>query len=144
MVSLCSKSYIIEDLNGKQKISCKGVSKKNLSEAMEKYMDALKNRTTRSSTNFGFRIKDSNIFTYSQQKIGFNYFYCKREVLSDGVTTRPLSICLSPWTVEVVVVEKVQDPLSNLYPCKISMNGQTFHSSEQILLFFAVEALQSK
>ena len=32
MISLCSKSYIIEDSNGKQKISCKGVSKKRLEE----------------------------------------------------------------------------------------------------------------
>ena len=30
MISLCSKSYIIEDENGKQKNSCKGVSKRGL------------------------------------------------------------------------------------------------------------------
>ena len=120
MLSLCSKSYIIEDADGKQKTSCKGVSKKNLSQPMDKYEDALKNKTTRPSTNFGIRMKGSNIFTYSQEKIGFNYFYCKREVLSDGVCTRPLNICLSPWNVEVVVVE-------------------TFHSTEQIFYFLVVK-----
>ena len=78
MLSLCSKSYIIEDADGKQKISCKGVSKKNLNQPMDKFEHALQNKTTRHSTNFGFRIKGSNIFTYSQEKIGFNYFYCKR------------------------------------------------------------------
>ena len=42
MVSLCSKSYIIEDAEGRQKISCKGVSKKNLSNAMSSYEETLK------------------------------------------------------------------------------------------------------
>ena len=142
MLSLCSKSYIIEDADGKQKISCKGVSKKNLNQPMDKFEHALQNKTTRHSTNFGFRMKGSNIFTYSQEKIGFNYFYCKREVLSDGVSTRPLNIYLSPWNVNVVVVEK--DPMSNLYPCKISMNGLNFHSSEQIFYFFVVNHFDQK
>ena len=34
MVSLCSKSYIIEDGQGNQKISCKVISKKNLKDPM--------------------------------------------------------------------------------------------------------------
>ena len=29
MISLCSKSHIIQNKEGKQKISCKGISKKN-------------------------------------------------------------------------------------------------------------------
>ena len=89
-------------------------------------------------------MKGSNIFTYSQEKMGFNYFYCKREVLSDGVSTRPLDICLSPWNVDVVVVEKVQNPMSNLYPCKIYMNGINFHSSEQIFYFLLVNHFDPK
>ena len=109
MLSLCSKSYIIDDADGKQKISCKGVSKKNLHQPMDKYKHALKNKTTRHSTNFGFRMKGSNIFTYSQEKIGFNYFYCKREVLSDGISTRPLNICLSPWNVEFVSLQNIYE-----------------------------------
>ena len=144
MLSLCSKSYIIEDADGKQKISCKGVSKKNLNKPMDKFEHALQNKATRHSTNFRFRMKGSNIFTYSQEKIGFNYFYCKREVLSDGVSTRPLNICLSPWNVDVVVVEKVQNPMSNLYPCKISINGLNFHSSEQIFYFLLVNHFDQK
>ena len=55
------------------------------------------------------------MFTYSEEKIGFNYFYCKREVLLDGISTKPLLITLNPWSNDVVVVNQVQDPLSNLF-----------------------------
>ena len=36
MLSLCSKSYIIQHESGKHKISCKGVSKKGLLNPMKK------------------------------------------------------------------------------------------------------------
>ena len=87
MVSLCSKSYIIQDSKGNKKISCKGISKRNLEDPMKKFEDALRNKTTIQSNNVGFRVRKSDIYTYSQEKIGFNYFYCKREVLADGVST---------------------------------------------------------
>ena len=89
-------------------------------------------------------MKASNMFTYFQEKIGFHYFYCKREVLSDGVSTRPLNICLSPWNVEVIVVEKVQDPMSNLCACKITMNDLTFHSSEQMFYVLVIKYFDQK
>ena len=41
MVSLCSKSYIIDDGDRKQEISCKGISKRNLKDPMEKFQNAL-------------------------------------------------------------------------------------------------------
>ena len=57
MISLCLKSYIIEDENGKQKISCKDVSKKGLREPMGKFEDTLYNKTVKLATNVGFRLK---------------------------------------------------------------------------------------
>ena len=135
MVSLCSKSYIIEDADGRQKIYCKGISKKNLSNPMSNYEETLKRKCTRSSTNHGFRMNGSDMFTYSQEKIGFNYFYCKREVLSDGISTKPLPIILSPWNTDVEVINQVQDPLSNLFSCILIINNLFFHSLEQLFDF---------
>ena len=66
MVSLCSKSYIIEDADGNKKISCKGLSKRILKNPMEKFQIALHNKTTIDSNNVGFRIRKSDIYTYSQ------------------------------------------------------------------------------
>ena len=92
MISLCSKSYIIENEEGKQKNSCKGVSKKALTNATEKFQETLTTKNVTTTKNIGFRINKSVIQTYSQEKISFNYFYCKRKVLEDGVTTEPLDI----------------------------------------------------
>ena len=79
-------------------------------------------------------MKDTAMFTYSQDKIGFNYFYCKRKVLEDGISTRPLDICLSPWSHKTYLIEKVQDPLSNLFPCDIIFNYEKFSSCEHVIL----------
>ena len=131
MVSLCSKSYIIQNFQGNQNISCKGISKRNLADPMKKFEDALRNKTTIQSNNVGFRVRKSDIYTYSQQKIGFNYFYCKREVLADGISTVPLDITLSPWESINLVVDKSEHPFSNLYFCEINIEGMIYHSSEQ-------------
>ena len=124
MVSLCSKSYIIQDSKGNHKISCKGISKKNLEDPMKKFEDALYNKTTIQFNNVGFRVGKSDIYTYFQEKIGFNYFYCKREVLADGISTVPLNITLSPWETSNLVVD-------NTYFCEINLEGTKYHSSEQ-------------
>ena len=101
---------------------------------MQKFTDTLLNLHTHVSTNLGFRMKDTTMFTYSQDKIGFNYFYCKRKVLEDGISTTPLDICLSPWSQKIRLIEKVQDPLSNLFPCDITFNSEKFPSCEHVFL----------
>ena len=101
---------------------------------MEKFRDTLFNFHTNNSTNMGFPMKDSSMVTYSQEKIGFNYFYCKRKVMEDGISTTPLDICLSPWPHEICVIEKVQDPLSNLFPCELIYNHEKYPSSEHLFL----------
>ena len=58
------------------------------------------------------------MFTYSQDKIGFSYFYCKRKVLRNEVTTEPLELILNPWPNKIVLIEKTQDNVSNLYHVK--------------------------
>ena len=82
---------------------------------MKKFEECLKTKNVNFSTNVEFRVRKSDIFTYSQNKIGFNYFYCKRKVLMDGVSTEPLDVVLTPWEKEVFLVDKPQNPMSNLY-----------------------------
>lgn len=51
------------------------------------------------STNIGIRCFTNNtVCTYTQTKQAFNYFYCKRVVLEDGIHTVPLDIVLTPIT----------------------------------------------
>ena len=144
MISLCSKSYIIEDAEGKQKISCKGISKKNLINPMEKFEKSIHNQVNAVSTNIGFRIKNSSLYTYSQERLGFNYFYCKRQVLSDGVSTKPLDIILTPWNQQHVVIDSIHNPMSNLYTCQIRLDELTFHSSEQLFNYLISNSLKYK
>ena len=48
MISLCSKSYIIQDSEGKQKISCKGISKKQFVDPMNKFQQTLNEKVINS------------------------------------------------------------------------------------------------
>ena len=111
MISLCSKSYIIQDSEGKQNYLAKEFKKKQL---------------INSSTNVGFQLRGSKIYTYSQEKIGFNYFYCKRVVENDGLSTRRLDMVLCPWEEDVVLVEKIQSSLSNIFFVKLRYKNYFF------------------
>jgi hypothetical protein len=55
----------------------------------EKYMDVLLTKQSGSGTNRGFRTIENQVYTYIQERAGFTYFYPKRKVLSDGVSTAP-------------------------------------------------------
>ena len=86
---------------------------------MSKFQQTLNEKVINSSTNIGFRLRGSKIYTYSQEKIGFNYFYCKRVVENDGLSTRPLDMVLCPWEQDVVLIEKIQSSLSNIFFIKL-------------------------
>ena len=87
MVALCSKTYILQE--GEQtKMSCKGINKKEVIDPMQKFHQVLSTHHSVSGTNRGFRVRDNTMFTYEQKKNGFGYFYCKRKVMADGVSTK--------------------------------------------------------
>ena len=46
--------------------------------------------------NFGIKSKGNTMFTNRQANIVFNYFYVKRKVLRDGVSTYLLDLVLKP------------------------------------------------
>ena len=92
MVSLCSKTYFVEGDDGKPKYSSKGIQQRGNVITKDTYLDVLKNKVSGSGTNKGFRLRGSSIYTYIQERCGFSYFYPKRKVMDDGVSTRPLDI----------------------------------------------------
>ena len=99
---------------------------------MKKFEETLSSKNVMTSKNIGFRLNKSIMHTYSQEKNGFNYFYCKRKVLEDGVTTEPLDIVVSPWEEKTVVIDDIHNPLSNLYQCKLTYDRFCFCSSEHL------------
>ncbi|GMF35064.1 unnamed protein product [Phytophthora lilii] len=104
MVSLSSKNYIcyLSDKIDKEtnkpmiKLSAKGVQKSRNGSVLtaQNFESVVKNRITFKGTNRGFRMrKETNsMITYSQTKTALNYYYDKRKVLSDGISTIPLDI----------------------------------------------------
>ena len=78
------------------KFSSKGVSKRHLTSPMTKFRRVLKTHRAQSGCNRGFRVRNNAVFTYTQERRGFSYLYCKRKVLDDGIHTDPLDITLCP------------------------------------------------
>ena len=79
------------------RLSSKGVSKRAVKALMTKFRHILKSHEAQSGQTRGFRVRNDSIYTYTQKRRGFSYFYCKRKVLEDGIHTEPLDITLCPF-----------------------------------------------
>ena len=58
----------------------------------EDFLKVLEEKSEHRVQNAGFIQEGTRIFTYTQDKKGLNYFYCKRIVLEDGINTTYLEI----------------------------------------------------
>ena len=94
-IGLASKTYVVRN-DDKQKFSCKGISKKRITDAFPLYQQVLSTGNSFASCNRGFLAKNNGVYTYQQERNGFAYLYVKRQVLEDGVSTIPLDITLTP------------------------------------------------
>ena len=128
MIALCSKTYILRQADDKLKFSCKGVNKSRLESPYEAFGTVLSSRIPHVTTNQGFRPRGGTIYTYEQQKSGLAYFYCKREVLQDGIHTQPLKITLSPWKTQVLDIVGENHPWSMTKQQPFVLNGVTYHT----------------
>ena len=82
-----SKTYCaFNENNKKMKMALKG-SNKNLESLLERFKSVLFKKVPYEGTNKGFRYYRGNMFTYKQNKMSITYFYYKRFVHADGVTT---------------------------------------------------------
>ena len=90
MIALCSKCYYAEDGEAKnKKLSSKGMSKRQNEINWQRFKAAL-GGSKDMATNRGFRMRDGNMVTYEQQKLGLSAYYDKRWVLPDGIHTEPI------------------------------------------------------
>ena len=91
-VALCSKTYVCWG-DKETKISCKGLQKKRNLERLtkENYLKVLRTQQSGFGVNKGFKAQGGRVFTYSQNRFGLSYMYCKRLVNDDGVSTEPLA-----------------------------------------------------
>ena len=89
--ALCSKLYFVEGENY-DKYSCKGIQKNQNEINKDRFHNVLFNDVKDMCTNKGFRVIKNEMVTYIQQKRGLSYYYDKRQVLPDVVSTIPLNI----------------------------------------------------
>ena len=89
-VGLCSKTYYC--FGATDKYSTKGLSKRHNDIDKDTFLAVLKNRRSGGGFNRGFRVRDSSVMTYIQERAALTYFYGKRKVLADGLSTAPLEV----------------------------------------------------
>jgi hypothetical protein len=94
MIALCSKSYIVSSQErGQSKHSSKGLSHRQNKLIFQNYLDTLLSKKPLQGRNIGFRLDPAHqLCTYQQTKRGLVYFYPKRKVLQDGISTVPLDL----------------------------------------------------
>ena len=89
-VGLCSKTYYC--FGSTDKYSTKGLSKRQNVIDKDVFLAVLTNRRSGGGVTRGFRVRDSSVMTYVQDRAALTYFYGKRKVLDDGVSTAPLEV----------------------------------------------------
>ena len=89
-VGLCSKTYYC--FGATDKYSTKGLSKRHNTIDKDAFLEVLTNRRSGSGKNRGFRVRKSTVLTYVQERAALTYFYAKRVVHEDEVTTGPVDV----------------------------------------------------
>ena len=97
MISLCSKTYSLKKSDGTLKFSSKGLNRHALSDPHEVYRRVLYTGDAEGGKNIGYRAHKGRVFTCEEEKKAISYFYCKRQVLDDGIRTRPIDTTLNIW-----------------------------------------------
>ena len=81
-----------ERRSNRAKVSSKGLSKRTNALTEQQFRSVLTTKTSVSGINRGFVRKNNVTYTYRQEKRGLTYFYGKRKVLDDGISTTHLDI----------------------------------------------------
>ena len=89
-VGLCSKTYYC--FGATDKYTTKGLSKRHNTIDKDAFLEVLTNRRSGSGKNHGFLVHNSTVLTYVQERATLTYFYAKRVVHEDGVTTGPVDV----------------------------------------------------
>ena len=92
IIALNSKTYFCWSEGDNCKYSSKGLSKRSNKLSREIFESVLVTGLSHTGLNRGFVKKNNTIYTYSQLRTGLTYFYAKRKVCEDGVSTEPIDI----------------------------------------------------
>ena len=83
-----------ESVKNTSQASSKGISKCLNMLTADVYKSVLQTQQPFTGINRGFIRKDRQMVTYKQSRAGITYYYAKKQVLEDGVSTTPLDMGL--------------------------------------------------
>ena len=89
-VGLCSKTYYC--FGATDKYSKKGLSKCHNDIDMDTFLTVPTNRRSGGGFSRGFRVRDWSGMTYVQERAALTFFYGKRKILADGLSTAPMEV----------------------------------------------------
>ena len=89
-VGLCSETYYC--FGATDKYSTKGLSKRHNDIDKDTFLAVRTNRQSGGGINRGFRVRDSSVMTYIQERAALTYFFGKRKILADGLSTATLEV----------------------------------------------------
>ena len=89
-IGLCSKTYYC--FGASDKCTTKGLNKRQNDIDKDAFLNVLTSRRSGSGFNRGFRVHNSSMMTYVQERAALTYFCPKRKVLADGLSTAPLDL----------------------------------------------------
>ncbi len=113
IIGLCSKTYMVKS-GDDYKFSSKGINRDRIEDPIGTFREVLETQTTKAGVNKGFRAKDNTMFTYSQVRNGFSYYYVKREVMENKVDTKPLDLVLTPRDKHQMDKYEKEDQMDNV------------------------------
>ena len=90
-VGLCSKTYYSFG-TASNKCTTKDLNKHQNAIDKDTFLAVLTHRRSGSGINRGFRVHNASMMTYVQERAALAYFYPKRKVLADGLSTAPLDL----------------------------------------------------
>ena len=92
IVALCSKTYFCFGDGGGDKVSSKGLNKKQNIFSKRQFLNVLREQQSAGGENMSFRTDGKDMYTYTQQRDSLSFFYVKRKVGQNGSSTYPLDI----------------------------------------------------
>ena len=96
-VGLCSKTYYC--FGATDKYRTKGLNKRHNEIDKDAFLDVLTNRPSGSGKNRGFLVNHLTVLMYVQERAALTYFYAKRVVHEDGVSTGPVDVLKRRWSI---------------------------------------------
>ena len=95
MVRRRIRRFVHQDLllfGATDKSSTKGLSKRHNDIDKDTFLTVLTNRQSRGWFTRGSRVRQSSVMTKVQERAALTYFYGKRKILADALSTAPLEM----------------------------------------------------